>query len=54
MSRAYPRGEEEVEVFVKQDLVGMVSEAEALQELVGQPHDLVHPNIIILQSELSY
>ena len=38
----YPWGEEQVEVFVQQDLVLGVPPAEVLQEGVGQGHDVIH------------
>ncbi len=31
-----------------QDLVGVVAQTEALQELVGQPHHFVHPSVVFL------
>ena len=47
----YPGSEEEVEVFVEEDLVGVVAETEALQELVGQLHHLVHPRVSVLEGK---
>lgn len=49
--RTDPWGEEELQVLVKQGLVGGVGQTEALQELVGVLHYLVHPVILILKTE---
>ena len=39
--------EEQLEVLVQQHLVVLVSETEVLQELVGEPHQLVHPHVLL-------
>ena len=41
----YAGCEEEVEVFVEQDLVGVVAETEALKELMRKLHHLVHTGV---------
>lgn len=45
----YPWSEEEVEVFVQENLVLRVSSAEVLEKGVSQGHDLVHLLVILQQ-----
>lgn len=45
----YPWSEEEVEMFVQENLVLRVSSAEVLEEGVSQGHDLVHLLVILQQ-----
>ena len=41
-------GEKEVEVLVEEGLVLVVAQAEVLEELVGQPHEHVHPRVLLV------
>lgn len=43
---SYPRVEEQGRVLVQQGLVLLVARTEVLQELVGQPHDLLHLGVL--------
>lgn len=47
---AYRGCEEQLQLLMKQTLVTLVVEAEALQELMSQPHQLVHPGVLLLQT----
>lgn len=50
---AHPWVEEEVDVFVQQGLVLLVSSAEVLQKLVGQLHDVLHAQVFPLNDKRS-
>ena len=43
-----PRRQEQLNVFVEERLILSVAQAKVLQELVGQPHELVHPYVLLL------
>lgn len=45
----YPWSEEEVQVFVQENLVLRVSSAEVLEKCVRQGHDLIHLLVILWQ-----
>ena len=44
----YPGCEEEFQMFVQKRLVLLVTAAEVLEELVSQPHELVHAIVALL------
>lgn len=46
-SNTNPRVQEEIELFVKEYLVLLVTEAEVLQELVSERHQFVHPHVFL-------
>ena len=46
---AYPGVEEQVDVFVKENLVLLVPRTKVLQELMSQLHDLLHAHILTLE-----
>ena len=48
MEIPYPRREEEIQMLVEQSLILLVLQAEVLEELVSQPHQLVHSDILLL------
>ena len=50
MRCSYSGREEHVEILVKQVLIDLIAEAEALQKLVSQSHHLVHPHVALLHS----
>lgn len=52
MEIPYPRREEEIQMLVEQSLILLVLQAEVLEELVSQPHQLVHSDILLLYTTL--
>jgi len=49
-SSSYSSRKEHVKVLVQQALVDLIAEAEALQELMCQPHHFMHSHISLLHN----
>jgi hypothetical protein len=45
---AHPSSQEQVNVLVQKRLVLLVGQAKALEKLVRQPHELLHPHVLLL------
>lgn len=48
LGNTYSWIEEEIQMFVKQNLILLITEAEILQKLMSQSHELIHANVFLL------